>query len=71
MLVEAGLHQANSVLLLGYHGKLIKLAGGIFNTSSHIADAKLEIISAAVVETQLQFNISFHFDHCRNIASCF
>jgi cobalt-precorrin-5B (C1)-methyltransferase len=49
MLVEAGLRGANSVLLLGYQGKLIKLAGGIFNTSSHLADAKLEIISAAVV----------------------
>ncbi|MBD2434022.1 MULTISPECIES: cobalt-precorrin-5B (C(1))-methyltransferase CbiD [Fischerella] len=49
MLVEAGLYHANSVLLLGYQGKLIKLAGGIFNTSSHLADAKLEIISAAVV----------------------
>lgn len=49
LLVEAGLYQASSVLLLGYHGKLIKLAGGIFNTSSHLADAKLEIISAAVV----------------------
>ncbi|MBD2775952.1 cobalt-precorrin-5B (C(1))-methyltransferase CbiD [Iningainema tapete] len=49
LLVEAGLTGANSVLLLGYHGKLIKLAGGIFNTSSHIADAKLEIMSAAVV----------------------
>ncbi len=49
LLVEAGLYDANSVLLLGYHGKLIKLAGGIFNTSSHLADAKLEIISAAVV----------------------
>jgi len=49
LLVEAGLYNANSVLLLGYHGKLIKLAGGIFNTSSHLADAKLEIISAAVV----------------------
>ncbi|MFQ4145767.1 cobalt-precorrin-5B (C(1))-methyltransferase CbiD [Chlorogloeopsis sp. ULAP02] len=48
LLVEAGLNQASSVLLLGYHGKLIKLAGGIFNTSSHLADAKLEIISAAV-----------------------
>jgi cobalt-precorrin-5B (C1)-methyltransferase len=34
---------------LGYQGKLIKLAGGIFNTSSHLADAKLEIISAALV----------------------
>ncbi|MDJ0724919.1 MAG: cobalt-precorrin-5B (C(1))-methyltransferase CbiD [Prochloraceae cyanobacterium] len=48
MLVEAGLRGAESVLLIGYQGKLIKLAGGIFNTSSHIADAKLEIISAAV-----------------------
>ncbi|GAA6617288.1 cobalt-precorrin-5B (C(1))-methyltransferase CbiD [Scytonema sp. NUACC26] len=49
LLVEAGIYQASSVLLLGYQGKLIKLAGGIFNTSSHLADAKLEIISAAVV----------------------
>jgi cobalt-precorrin-5B (C1)-methyltransferase len=49
MLVEAGLRGAESVLLLGYQGKLIKLAGGIFNTSSHLADAKLEIISAAVI----------------------
>jgi cobalt-precorrin-5B (C1)-methyltransferase len=49
LLVEAGLHNATSVLLLGYHGKLIKLAGGIFNTSSHLADAKLEILSAAVI----------------------
>ncbi|MGL5194761.1 MAG: cobalt-precorrin-5B (C(1))-methyltransferase CbiD [Chroococcales cyanobacterium] len=49
LLVEAGLRGAKSVLLLGYQGKLIKLAGGIFNTSSHIADAKLEILSAAVV----------------------
>lgn len=50
LMVEAGLRGAESVLLLGYQGKLIKLAGGIFNTSSHLADAKLEIISAAVVK---------------------
>jgi cobalt-precorrin-5B (C1)-methyltransferase len=48
LLVEAGLRGARSVLLLGYQGKLIKLAGGIFNTSSHLADAKLEIIAGAV-----------------------
>ncbi|MGD1872015.1 MAG: cobalt-precorrin-5B (C(1))-methyltransferase CbiD [Mastigocoleus sp.] len=52
LLVEAGLYQASSVTLLGYQGKLIKLAGGIFNTSSHIADGKLEIIAAAVVEAK-------------------
>jgi cobalt-precorrin-5B (C1)-methyltransferase len=49
LLVEASLRGAKSVRLLGYQGKLIKLAGGIFNTSSHLADAKLEIISAALV----------------------
>ncbi|MBW4654017.1 MAG: cobalt-precorrin-5B (C(1))-methyltransferase CbiD [Kaiparowitsia implicata GSE-PSE-MK54-09C] len=53
LLVEAGLRGATSVLLLGYQGKLVKLAGGIFNTSSHLADAKREIISARVIqETQ-------------------
>ncbi|MBO3463357.1 cobalt-precorrin-5B (C(1))-methyltransferase CbiD [Aetokthonos hydrillicola Thurmond2011] len=51
LLVEAGLYNAQSVLLIGYQGKLIKLAGGIFNTSSHLADAKLEIIASAVIET--------------------
>ncbi|MGK7905207.1 MAG: cobalt-precorrin-5B (C(1))-methyltransferase CbiD [Hormoscilla sp.] len=50
LLVEAGLRGAKSVLLIGYQGKLIKIAGGIFNTASHLADAKLEIISAAVVQ---------------------
>lgn len=50
LLVEAGLYRVESVLLVGYHGKLIKLAGGIFNTSSHLADAKLEILAAAAVE---------------------
>ena len=49
LLVEAGLQGVRSVHLLGYQGKLIKLAGGIFNTSSHLADAKLEIISATII----------------------
>ncbi len=48
LLVEAGLLGVESVLLVGYHGKLVKLAGGIFNTSSHIADGKLEILAATV-----------------------
>jgi cobalt-precorrin-5B (C1)-methyltransferase len=49
MLLEAALQNVESVLLLGYQGKLIKLAGGIFNTSSHLADAKLEILSGAML----------------------
>lgn len=50
LLTEAALNKTKSILLLGYQGKLIKLAGGIFNTSSHLADGKLEIIAAAVAE---------------------
>ncbi len=51
LLAEAGARGAKSVLLLGYQGKLVKLAGGIFNTSSHLADAKLEILAATVIRT--------------------
>ncbi len=46
MLVEAGLQDVGSVLLFGYHGKLIKLAGGIFHTHHHVADGRQEILTA-------------------------
>ncbi len=49
LLVEAGLRGATSIVLVGYQGKLLKLAGGIFNTSSHVADARLEILVAALI----------------------
>jgi cobalt-precorrin-5B (C1)-methyltransferase len=47
---EAGIKQ---ILLLGYHGKLIKLAGGIFHTHHHLADARLEILTAQGVSVGL------------------
>jgi cobalt-precorrin-5B (C1)-methyltransferase len=46
MLVVAGVQQVKSVLLFGYHGKMIKLAGGIFHTHHHLADGRLEIFTA-------------------------
>lgn len=46
LLVEAGLEDVKEILLFGYHGKLIKLAGGIFHTHHHLADARLEILTA-------------------------
>jgi cobalt-precorrin-5B (C1)-methyltransferase len=46
MLVEAGLQDIQSILLFGYHGKLIKLAGGIFHTHHHVADGRQEILAA-------------------------
>jgi len=54
LLVEAALGGARSVGLVGYHGKLLKLAGGIFHTSSHVADARLEILAAATVACGLE-----------------
>lgn len=46
LLVEAGLQGVTSILLLGYHGKLIKLAGGIFHTHHQVADCRQEIFTA-------------------------
>jgi len=46
LLVEAGMQHVESVLLFGYHGKLIKLAGGIFHTHHHVADGRQEILAA-------------------------
>ena len=46
LLVEGALQGVQSILLLGYHGKLIKLAGGIFHTHHHLADGRLEIFTA-------------------------
>ena len=46
MLATAGAAGIKSILLFGYHGKLIKLAGGIFHTHNHLADGRLEIMTA-------------------------
>ncbi|WNZ23875.1 cobalt-precorrin-5B (C(1))-methyltransferase [Leptolyngbya sp. NK1-12] len=53
MLVEAGVQKVQSILLFGYHGKLIKLAGGIFHTHHHVADARQEILAAHCVKVGL------------------
>ena len=46
LLIEAALAGVRGILLLGYHGKLIKLAGGIFHTHHYVADGRQEILSA-------------------------
>jgi cobalt-precorrin-5B (C1)-methyltransferase len=63
MLVTAAVAGVKSILLFGYHGKLIKLAGGIFHTHNHLADARLEIVTAycanlglSTFQTQQIFN---------------
>lgn len=46
ILVEAALGGTQELLLLGYHGKLIKLAAGIFHTHHHLADGRREVLTA-------------------------
>ena len=53
LLVEASLLQIKNIILLGYHGKLLKLAGGIFHTHHHLADARLEILTACGLRSGL------------------
>lgn len=57
MLIEAALLGVKSIVLIGYQGKLLKLAGGIFNTSSHITDARIDILVRSAVRNKLPLDI--------------
>ncbi|WP_088240775.1 cobalt-precorrin-5B (C(1))-methyltransferase CbiD [Calothrix rhizosoleniae] len=46
MLIEAAVRGVKEILLFGYHGKLMKLAGGIFHTHHHLADGRREVLTA-------------------------
>mgnify|MGYP003342055670 CR=1 FL=1 len=46
VLVAAGQGRVQRLLLFGYQGKLIKLAGGIFHTHHHLADGRAEVLTA-------------------------
>lgn len=46
MLVEAKDLNLDEIIILGHIGKIVKVAGGIFNTHSKKADARKEIIAA-------------------------
>ena len=46
LLVAAGQGGVRRLLLFGVQGKLIKLAGGIFHTHHHLADGRLDILTA-------------------------
>lgn len=53
LMVEAAILGVKSILLFGYHGKLMKIAGGIFHTHHYLADARLEILTAYCVDRGL------------------
>jgi cobalt-precorrin-5B (C1)-methyltransferase len=53
LLAEAGILGVPKLLLFGYHGKLIKLAAGIFHTHHYLADGRLETLVAAAARMGL------------------
>jgi cobalt-precorrin-5B (C1)-methyltransferase len=46
MMEECARRKIGKILLLGHIGKMIKVAGGVMNTHSRIADARREILAA-------------------------
>ena len=60
LLLEASLLSVQTLVLLGYHGKLIKLAGGIFHTHHHVADARLELLTACGLRAGLPLPVLHH-----------
>tara|TARA_B100000579_G_scaffold435450_1_gene458742 strand:+ start:878 stop:1996 length:1119 start_codon:yes stop_codon:yes gene_type:complete len=57
LLVDAAIQKIKTVILFGYHGKLIKLAGGIFHTHNHLADARIEILVYLAVKEKVPIKI--------------
>ena len=57
LLVAAAENNVRKLLLFGYHGKLIKLSGGIFHTHHHLADGRLETLISIAVKTETSLSI--------------
>ena len=57
LLVDAAIKKIKTLILFGYHGKLIKLAGGIFHTHNHLADARIEILVFLAVKEEVPIEI--------------
>jgi len=67
LLVDAAIRNVKTVILFGYHGKLIKLAGGIFHTHNHLADGRIEILVYLAVKEKLPPEITVKLSHLNNL----
>ena len=67
LLVEAAIKKVKTVILFGYHGKLIKLAGGIFHTHNHLADGRIEILVYLAVQEKVPSEIIVKLSHLNNL----
>ena len=57
LLVAAAENGVKKLLLFGYHGKLIKLSGGIFHTHHHLTDGRIEILTSLAVRENISFEL--------------
>ncbi len=67
LLVDAAIKKVKTVILFGYHGKLIKLAGGIFHTHNHLADARIEILVYLAVQEKVPPEKIFELSQLNNL----
>ena len=67
LLVDAAIKKVKTVILFGYHGKLIKLAGGIFHTHNHLADARIEILVYLAVQEKVPSKIILELSQLDNL----
>lgn len=67
LLVDAAIKKVKTVILFGYHGKLIKLAGGIFHTHNHLADGRIEILVYLAVQEKLPLEIIVELSQFDNL----
>ena len=67
LIVDAAIKKVKTVILFGYHGKLIKLAGGIFHTHNHLADARIEILVYLAVQEKLPPEIIVELSQLDNL----
>ncbi|MBO8203584.1 cobalt-precorrin-5B (C(1))-methyltransferase CbiD [Prochlorococcus marinus] len=67
LIVDAAIKNVKTVILFGYHGKLIKLAGGIFHTHNHLADGRIEILVYLAVQEKLPPEIIVKLSHLNTL----
>ncbi len=71
LLVDAAIKNVKTVILFGYHGKLIKLAGGIFHTHNHIADGRIETLVYLAVKEQIPIEVIMKLSNLNTIEEAF
>ncbi len=71
LLVAAAEAGVKRLLLFGYHGKLVKVAGGIFHTHHHLADGRLEVLTALAVQEGLPLNLIRQLSEAETVDQAF